>query len=155
MLIRSDLLRRSLLVAAVVFATVNLVLWLGMAVAGAQEVVSDGTIGGATVVTLSPLVVSFLTGTITPLVAGLATREWASSSVKAIVGLVTAVVGATIAWLIDHQGGFVLADFGLYFAMVFVAHVATYYGAWKPLGSANGAFTIKAPIGFGGPNPNA
>ena len=148
-------LRRLLLVAFIVAALALATdLWLGQAVAGAQETVSGDPVATATVITLSPLLVSFLTGTLTPLLAGLALRPWASSTVKAIVGLVCAILGAVVAWLIDHQGGFQIADFAMYALFVFVAHVATYYGAWKPLGPTDGAPTMAIPVGFGGSAPS-
>lgn len=144
--------------AAVIVAAVVVVALWGMTHAGAQTAVDgDPVTPATTVITLSPLLVSFLTGTVTPLVAGLATKAWASTTVKAVVGIITAIVGAVVAWLIDHSGGFALSDFLMYVAFVFVAHVATYYGAWKPLTPGPGAFTmtLTPKLGVGGPNPNA
>lgn len=99
---------------------------------------------------LSPIVISLLAGTITPLLTGLAVKLQASSGVKAIVGLAFVAIAAGTNYVITNNGSFKVDDVAVIVFTTFVAHVSTYYGVWKPVGSSNaGAPTMTATPNFG------
>lgn len=101
-------------------------------------------------ISLSPLIVSLLIGVVTPLLTGLIVKLRASSGTKAIVGLGLVAIGAGINFVVSANGVFALDDLVILVATTFVAHVSTYYGVWKPVGSSNdGAPTMTATPEFG------
>jgi len=102
-----------------------------------------------TIVVPDPTLILILIGAVTPLITGLLTKASASGTVKSLVAVALTLVGAVITWVIEHDGGFTVKEFVVWFAIVFVTHVATYYGAWKPIGGGTGSFTMNATPNFG------
>lgn len=98
--------------------------------AGAEEVTK--TIPST--VSLEPWVVAVIGGTLIPLVVGLVTKLGASSAVKAVTGLFLTALVTILNVIVTSNGTFVVRDVVVLFATTFVMHVASYYGAWKPLG---------------------
>lgn len=101
---------------------------------------------------LSPVVISLLAGTVTPLLTGLAVKLRASSGLKAIVGLVFVAIAAGTNFVITSNGSFKIDDLAIIVFTTFVAHVSTYYGVWKPVGSSTDgspAMTATPDFGFG------
>lgn len=98
---------------------------------------------------LSPLVISLLIGTVTPLLTGLIVKLQASSGVKSVVALVLVAVGSGINYVVSNDGNFDLASLLVLVFTAFVAHVSTYYGVWKPIGNPAGSPTMNMTPNFG------
>jgi hypothetical protein len=103
----------------------------------------------ATSIQLSPLVITLLIGTVTPLLTGLIVKLQASSGVKSVVALVLVAVGAGINYVVSNNGTFDLASLLVLVFATFVAHVSTYYGVWKPIGNKDGSPTMNLTPDFG------
>ena len=103
----------------------------------------------ASTVSLDPMVVAVLAGTVTPLLTGLITKFQAGSGIKVLVSLVLIAI-ATVVSYIQTNTTFEVKTVILLFATTLVMHVATYYGVWKPTGVS----TKLAPdFGIGAADP--
>lgn len=79
---------------------------------------------------------TILAQVILPIIVAMVTRTSAKAAVKAIALLaLTAVTQLTSAW-VDNFSNFDLKSAGLSVLVGFVISVATYFGLWKPTGSA-------------------
>lgn len=85
-------------------------------------------------VTLAPLTVTLLLGTVAPLLVGLLTRLAAPSALKAVLLVTVSIVVGLVSTAIGEDGGAVISEQALTNAVIaWVAAVATHFGVWKPL----------------------
>jgi hypothetical protein len=88
-----------------------------------------------TTITLDPVLVSVIAGTIIPLATGIITKLKSASGVKATVALVlSAIVGVVNELVVQSGGTFDVRQAVLLAGTTFVANVAAYNGMWKPIG---------------------
>jgi dolichyl-phosphate-mannose--protein O-mannosyl transferase len=118
----------------------------------AEEVTSSAptpAVPGA--VTLQPYVVALLAGTITPLVTGLITKLSAAPGVKAIVSLVLVAVVTVINTVVTNDGHFLVRDLVILFFTTLVAHMASYFQIWEPIGKPGTTWTqeVTPTVGIG------
>lgn len=77
-----------------------------------------------------------LAGVFIPILVGIVTREVTSPAIKAwLLAALSAVTGVVVA--AQQAGGFVTEDALVAGLVTMVISVATYYGFWKPTGTAN------------------
>jgi hypothetical protein len=81
-------------------------------------------------VSLDPVVVAILSGTVTP-------------GVKAIVAIVLVAV-ATVVNAVVATPTFTVQSIVVLFAITFASHIASYFGVWKPATGGNGAPGARA-----------
>lgn len=94
-------------------------------------------------------VLTFVAGSILPLLTGLLTKLKASSKVKSLMNLGLSLVGGAVAYLVAHNGQ---ADFqSLFMAVgtVYLASGTSYNNLWKPTGVAERVQNATANIGVG------
>lgn len=88
-----------------------------------------------------------LTGTIVPLLVGLITKLDASAGIKAILNLGLTALGAALAT--SNQIGFAWKPFVVNFGVAWAISVGTYYGFYKPTGTAETVANIAPEVGIG------
>lgn len=105
-------------------------------------------------ITISPIMVILIAGTIIPIISGWATKY--SSKLTGPLDLVLTAVAALLATNVTAGGGAVLSKETLYnFVLTLAATLAAYYKVWKPLGVTNnpnnptGAAKLGADKGLG------
>lgn len=108
-----------------------------------------GALDGNTVFIPAPVVILLISGAVIPLVTGLIVKASASGTVKSLTTVILTIISTALTWVIEHDGGFKLSDFFVWFVMTFVAAIASYYGVWKPVGDPSGAPTMNATPNFG------
>ena len=100
---------------------------------------------------------SFVSGTIIPVLVALVTRQTASPGLKASINfLLSIVAGFLSAFVAEAQGEIVsidVASFVSAVAMAWITSVATHYGLLKPVGvtGTTGAIQTAIPGGIGKP----
>jgi len=90
---------------------------------------------------------ALLTGVIVPLLVGLLTKINASSSVKAFVNLSLTTLGAALATV--NQIDFDWKVFAVNFGVAWAVSIGTYYGFYKPTGTADKVAEIAPNVGVG------
>ena len=110
-----------------------------------------------TEVTLDPMVVALVGGALVPILTGLITKYDSASGWKAGAALALSVlVGCLTA--ATQDGSFTVQEIIEGASVAFGANVATYLGAWKPIGSTEAVplqlrtsnFGMGKPAGDGG-----
>lgn len=95
---------------------------------------------GTTVTFQAPEAISFVLGTILPLLVGLVTKKETNSTTKvALLGLLSLVSSFLTALLTAEQLGTPFNIWNLIFGVVgtWVVGIATHQGVWKPTGAAD------------------
>lgn len=90
---------------------------------------------------------ALLTGVIVPLLVGLLTKLNASPGVKAFVNLGLTALGAALAT--SNQIGFSWKPFAVNFGVAWAVSVGSYYGFYKPTGTAERVANIAPEVGIG------
>lgn len=90
---------------------------------------------------------ALLTGVLVPLLVGLLTKVNASSGVKAFFNLGLTALGAALAT--SNQVGFSWKPFAINFGVAWAVSVGSYYGFYKPTGTADKIANIAPEIGVG------
>lgn len=90
---------------------------------------------------------ALLTGVIVPLLVGLLTKLNASSSVKAFVNLGLTALGSALATVND--AAFDWKVFAINFGVAWAVSVGSYYGFYKPTGTADKVAAIAPEVGVG------
>lgn len=88
-----------------------------------------------------------LTGVVVPLLVGLLTKLNASSGIKAVLNLGLTALGAALAT--SNQIGFSWKPFAVNFGVAWAISVGTYYGFYKPTGTADRVANIAPEVGVG------
>lgn len=108
-------------------------------------------------VTADVATLSFLVGTIIPILVALVTRQNASPGVKASVNALLAIVAGVLSTLVaDAQGEIVtvdLASFATAVGTAWITSVATHFGLLAPAGITGAKGTVQratADFGIGG-----
>lgn len=139
--------------ACALVSAFGFVLTLIFAISAHAEVTNEtvATPAVPAIVTLQPWIIAILVGTITPLITGFVTKLSASSGVKAIVSLVLVAIGTVINMIVTNNGVFTVRDAVVLFATTLVAHMASYFQVWEPIGTPRTTFTNEwtADIGIG------
>lgn len=101
-------------------------------------------------ITLAPQTVQIIIGILLPLLVGAVTKLNASKAVKSFVLLVLSLIGGTISQAIGADGSaFFSQDMLIGVAATWVVAIATYYGFWKPSGTAPAISEKTAAFGIG------
>lgn len=139
------------------FMLVGLVFAVMATAAGAEELVPSPTIIDVPVgarVSVAPVILTILGGTILPILNGIVLKTTASSGLSAVVNLVTSAVVVVVTYVLASPV-FDVSTVLILFATTFVASTASYRGLWKPL-SANpspaGNSIANLGPGFVGPS---
>ena len=116
-------------------------LWLiGASPAWATDVTNDVGDPGSAVVTVDPLVLAFITGSVIPLLTGLLTKLSTSSSVKAVLNLVlTVAAGVVAAFVGDPDSSLTFLEIATAAIAAYTSSQAFYTGLWRPTGAAAAA----------------
>lgn len=88
----------------------------------------------STVITLDATVLSFLVGSVMPLLTAFATKLKASSRIKGVVNLVLSVLGGVLAAFVANSGSLTLIEIASAAIVVYLASGSTYSHLWKPTG---------------------
>lgn len=88
-----------------------------------------------------------LTGVVVPLLVGLLTKLNASTGVKAVLNLGLTALGAAL--VTSNQTGFEWKTFAVNFGVAWAVSVGTYYGFYKPTGTADKVAKIAPEVGIG------
>lgn len=103
----------------------------------------------STVITLDATVLSFLVGSVLPLLTALATKLNASSAVKGVVNLVLSVAGGVLAAFMANSGSLTLIEIASAAIVVYLGSGATYSHLWKPLGTPQAIASATENKGVG------
>lgn len=95
--------------------------------------------------------VSFVAGSILPLVTGLVTKMDSSSKVKAVVNLVLTVIAGVLAAIIQAKGSITVGQILSAIFITFTGSGASYNHFWKPTGVAQKVQAIAPNTGIGKP----
>jgi len=97
---------------------------------------------------------SIIVGTLIPLLVGVVTKMRASSQVKSIANALLSAVAGALVPVINACAGDTCAvnwrEVALGVGVTWIASVATYYGLWKPTGTADSVQARTAGVGIGG-----
>lgn len=104
-----------------------------------------------TTVTLDPLFVALLAGTLIPVATGIATKLSASSGVKAIVALVLSAAVGLGSEIVAGGGTFEVKVAVAGFVGALVTNVAAYAGVYKPVLGAPPLARSTSGFGIGTP----
>lgn len=88
-----------------------------------------------------------------PLLTGLITKYFASSGLKAISTLTLSAAAGLVQTAIDAGGSVVLKEWIGSAVVAWVLSLATYYGLWKPTGTAERVQRATANVGIGSSDP--
>lgn len=90
---------------------------------------------------------ALLVGVIVPLLVGLLTKLNASPALKAFFNLGLTALGAALAT--SNQIGFSWKPFAVNFGVAWAVSVGTYYGFYKPTGTAAKVANVAPGVGVG------
>lgn len=90
---------------------------------------------------------ALLVGVIVPLLVGLLTKVNASPGIKAFFNLGLTALGAALAT--SNQIGFSWKPFAINFGVAWAVSVGSYYGFYKPTGTAAKVANIAPEVGVG------
>lgn len=90
---------------------------------------------------------ALLTGVIVPLLVGLLTKLNASSNVKAFANLGLTALGAALATV--NEVDFDWKIFAVNFGVAWAVSIGSYYGFYKPTGTAEKVANIAPGVGVG------
>lgn len=133
-----------MMVLGLLFALVELV--LGMHPAFAEDVVNDVSDPGSATVKVDPLVLSFVVGSLLPLLVGFVTKLDTSTKVKTVLNLVLSVVGGVVAAFVanpDHTLTYL--EIATAAIAVYLSSGVTYLTTWRKLGATQ-ALQRTGPI---------
>jgi hypothetical protein len=102
-----------------------------------------------TTLELDVSVLARVQGMVIPLLTGLITKKVASSRLKAFCTAMLSLLGSVVAVAIAADGKVVLGDWVDTFVTTLVTATATYYGFWKPTGTAEAVQDIAPTLGLG------
>lgn len=94
-------------------------------------------------------VLTFLVGTVVPLVTGLVTKLRSSSRLKAMTNLVLSVLGGVGAWLINAEGKTTVGGLASAIVTTYLASGVSYQNLWKPTGAAQAVQEVAPESGIG------
>lgn len=103
---------------------------------------------------ISPVILAVLAGTILPILNGIVLRTTASSGLSAFVNLV-GVALVTVANFVLTSPVFDVSTVVILAGSTFAMSIASYYGFWKPIDSGGGRAPLNGTLGFVGPKPRA
>jgi hypothetical protein len=105
-----------------------------------------------TVVHLDVGTLSFIAGSVIPLLVGLLTKYNAHPGLKGTLNALLSAIGGGIAVAIGAHGTVSLGTWLFTMAQTFALSIATYYGVWKPTGVAQAVQSSTACIGLALPS---
>jgi hypothetical protein len=93
---------------------------------------------------------NFIVGTAVPLLVALLAKWHAPANLKAILNLLLSAVGGALITLVAAGGATDdVWTWVLSIAMTWVSSIVSYYGLWKPTGTAPAIGTATAQVGVG------
>lgn len=87
-------------------------------------------------ITLDPLLVAAISGTVVPILTGVVTKYRSTSGVKAVVAFVLSIVAGVLS-TITTAASFTWRDVVAAVFVAFGANVTSYLGVWKPVGKSD------------------
>lgn len=102
-----------------------------------------------TVVTLDPQVIAGVVGTLIPILVGLLTKLDAPRGLKAVANAFLSALSGVLVTVLDGDGSFVVGEFLTSAGIAWITSVATYYGLYKPTGTAQKVQDKTAGFGVG------
>lgn len=103
-----------------------------------------------TIIQLDVTVVTFVLGSLVPLVVALATKLNASSSLKAAVNVVLSIIVGVGGYLLANDGETTLLALAGAAITAYLASGVTYQNLWKPTGTAPEIQLKTRNVGIGG-----
>jgi len=101
------------------------------------------------VVQVDVTMLTFLAGSLVPLLTGVLSKIDASSKVKSILNLGLSLVSGLLAYGLAHSGGFDLAGATTAMISTYLASGVSYQNLWKPTGAAPAIQEATANVGVG------
>lgn len=101
------------------------------------------------IVQVNVLILSFVAGSVVPLVVALLTKSAASQGTKAVVNLILSVVGGVVAFLIAHDGTASVLQVATVAVTAYLASGSTYSHLWKPTGAITAVQAVAPNTGLG------
>lgn len=103
------------------------------------------------VITLDPLIVTFIVGGLIPILTGVVTKLGSSTTVKAVTALVLSSVTAVLTQLfVDNASNtFEPKAAAMLLFTTFVANLGSYIGVWKPIGNTDQVPLQRVTANFG------
>ena len=98
---------------------------------------------------LNVALLSFITGSVIPLLVALVTKLNARSHIKAIANVVLSVVAGTVAYLVEHNGAANATQLVGAVIAAYLASGVTYQNFWKPTGVAPKVAAATPNAGLG------
>lgn len=97
----------------------------------------------------------FVAGTVVPLLVGLLAKRNASASVKAILNLGLSAIAGALATVIQANGHLDVGAFVTGMGVTWLTSIVSYYGLWKPTGTADRVQELAPNVGIGKPDVSA
>lgn len=108
----------------------------------------------ATVLKVNATALNFIVGAIIPLAVALLAKWHASATLKAILNLGLSAVGGAVVTLAAAGGQTDdLWTWVLNIGITWLMSIVSYYGLWKPTGTAPALGTATAQVGIGNGSP--
>lgn len=101
------------------------------------------------VIQVDVTVLTFLAGTIVPLLTAVITKLRAPSHLKSIVNLAISALAGVVAYGIAHEGAFDVMGLVSAGVTTYLASGVSYQNLWKPTGAALAVQKATAGIGLG------
>lgn len=102
-----------------------------------------------TVVQLNVQALAVIGGLIVPLITAIVTKDVASRAIRAWCTAILSAIAGGIAVATQTAGHIVLGNWVYGIFMSFVTAIATYYGFWKPTGTAPAISSATSNFGIG------
>lgn len=107
------------------------------------------TLAAVTAIVLAGSWLTFLSGTVIPLITGIVTKQVASSGVKAVCTAVLSVVGGIFTAALQNNGTIYLEPSIGAIGVCFLTAIGMYYGFLKPTGISGSVQAKTANVGIG------
>lgn len=122
--------------------------------AGAETIEPSATVidvpSGA-LLSISPVILAVLAGTVVPILNGILLKTNASSGVGAVLNLVTTAV-ITVVNFVLTQPTFDVSTVVILFVTTFATAITSYYGLWKPIAAGGDRAPGAGALGVVGPS---
>lgn len=110
---------------------------------------ASDTVSGDTVLTIDTVTLSFLVGSLMPLLTALATKLNASSGLKGIVNMVLSIAGGVLAAFVTADGSLTLYQVSAAAIATYLSAQTVYTGLLRPLGAPQAIQNATPNAGLG------